>query len=328
MGRPRCKALRARAVAQFRRGAHRLHHALCVRPADRTDQSPAFQIRIWRGTRSTTWRSFCATELSPSDPKQSWTTWNLRSPVIAGPSRRWRATSNWHALTRRKLPVPPSLSIPASHTPAWPRLARFLRLVGDLPADATLPTDAQVYGGPLVDAVKHFQGRHGLDADGRLGPATVKELNVPLQDRVRQLQAHVGALALAAGRVFRAADHREYPRFPASRPRRKQQSRDGHACRRRESDAHANTCVHTRHELRCPPPLLERSSEHSARRDRSRRSSATAATSPARTTRSPRMTARWSPPERSPTKYWRNCERESSPCGRSPAPPTLWDWSS
>jgi L,D-transpeptidase YcbB len=69
-----------------------------------------------------------------------------------------------------------------------PRLARFLRLVGDLPPDAVPPADSQIYGGPLVDAVKHFQLRHGLDADGRLGPATIEQLNVPLQDRVLQLQ--------------------------------------------------------------------------------------------------------------------------------------------
>ena len=69
-----------------------------------------------------------------------------------------------------------------------PRLARFLRLVGDLPADATLPGDTQTYSGPLVDAVKRFQRRHGLDADGRLGAATIKQLNVPLSDRVLQLQ--------------------------------------------------------------------------------------------------------------------------------------------
>jgi len=36
--------------------------------------------------------------------------------------------------------------------------------------------------------VKHFQHRHGLDADGRMGPATITQLNVPLQDRVVQLQ--------------------------------------------------------------------------------------------------------------------------------------------
>jgi murein L,D-transpeptidase YcbB/YkuD len=69
-----------------------------------------------------------------------------------------------------------------------PRLARFLRLVGDLPADAKLPDDLQTYGGDLVDAVKHFQLRHGLDPDGRLGSSTIKQLNVPLQDRVRQIQ--------------------------------------------------------------------------------------------------------------------------------------------
>ena len=69
-----------------------------------------------------------------------------------------------------------------------PRLARFLRLVGDLPADATLTGDDQTYTGPLVDAVKLFQRRHGLDSDGRIGPGTIKQLNVPLQHRVLQLQ--------------------------------------------------------------------------------------------------------------------------------------------
>jgi L,D-transpeptidase YcbB len=39
-----------------------------------------------------------------------------------------------------------------------------------------------------VDAVKRFQRRHSLDADGRLGPTTIKQLNVPLQNRVLQLQ--------------------------------------------------------------------------------------------------------------------------------------------
>src|SRR5277367_2661113 len=34
-----------------------------------------------------------------------------------------------------------------------PQLAQFLRLVGDLPADASLAPDATVYQGPLVDAV-------------------------------------------------------------------------------------------------------------------------------------------------------------------------------
>jgi L,D-transpeptidase YcbB len=69
-----------------------------------------------------------------------------------------------------------------------PRLTRLLRLVGDLPASANLPGDTRTYDSQLVEAVKHFQRRHGLDADGRLRPSTIKQMNVPMQDRVRQLQ--------------------------------------------------------------------------------------------------------------------------------------------
>jgi len=69
-----------------------------------------------------------------------------------------------------------------------PQLAQFLRLVGDLPADASLAPDATAYQGPLVDAVKHFQGRFGRTADGKITPQTLADLNVPLSTRVRQMQ--------------------------------------------------------------------------------------------------------------------------------------------
>jgi murein L,D-transpeptidase YcbB/YkuD len=36
--------------------------------------------------------------------------------------------------------------------------------------------------------VKHFQERHGLEADGRMGKDTLEQLNTPLSSRVRQLQ--------------------------------------------------------------------------------------------------------------------------------------------
>lgn len=68
------------------------------------------------------------------------------------------------------------------------RLARLLRLVGDLPSAENLTEGSLIYGGQIVDAVKQFQRRHGLDSDGRLGPATIQQMNVPLQYRVRQLQ--------------------------------------------------------------------------------------------------------------------------------------------
>jgi murein L,D-transpeptidase YcbB/YkuD len=69
-----------------------------------------------------------------------------------------------------------------------PQLARLLRLVGDLPADANVPADAAVYQAPLVDAVKHFQARLGRTADGKITPQTLADLNVPLATRVRQMQ--------------------------------------------------------------------------------------------------------------------------------------------
>jgi L,D-transpeptidase YcbB len=68
-----------------------------------------------------------------------------------------------------------------------PRLARLLRLLGDLPSSAqTQP--GNVYQEPLVQGVKNFQQRHGLSSDGVLGAQTVKELNTPLRERVEQLR--------------------------------------------------------------------------------------------------------------------------------------------
>jgi len=67
------------------------------------------------------------------------------------------------------------------------RMARLLRLLGDLPASVDMPS-GNVYQGSLIDAVKKFQSRHGLTPDGRLGAQTVKLLNVPLSDRVEQLR--------------------------------------------------------------------------------------------------------------------------------------------
>jgi len=113
-------------------------------------------------------------------------------PPFTGYRRTEEALARYIELARtddgEKLPAVTKPIEPGQSYLGVPRLARFLRLVGDLPADAALPSDTQTYSGPLVDAVKHFQRRHGLDDDGRLGPSTVKQLNVPLQDRVLQLQ--------------------------------------------------------------------------------------------------------------------------------------------
>jgi len=67
-----------------------------------------------------------------------------------------------------------------------PRLTQLLRLVGDLPPQEGSPP--KLYTGMLVKAVKRFQRRHGLPPDGILGEETLRQLNTPLSQRLRQLQ--------------------------------------------------------------------------------------------------------------------------------------------
>jgi murein L,D-transpeptidase YcbB/YkuD len=117
---------------------------------------------------------------------------NEVEPPFAGYRRTEEALARYVELARTddggELPSVTKPIDPGQSYAGVPRLARFLRLVGDLSADSTVPEDSQTYAEPLVDAVKRFQRRHGLDGDGRLGPGTIQQLNIPLQDRVRQLQ--------------------------------------------------------------------------------------------------------------------------------------------
>ncbi|HTZ58874.1 MAG TPA: L,D-transpeptidase family protein [Acidobacteriaceae bacterium] len=68
------------------------------------------------------------------------------------------------------------------------RMTRLLRLLGDLPQNADVPAEAKIYQGPLVDAVKHFQARHGLLPNGIVDTKTIAEMNVPLGERVQQMR--------------------------------------------------------------------------------------------------------------------------------------------
>jgi L,D-transpeptidase YcbB len=113
-------------------------------------------------------------------------------PPFAAYRRTEQTLSRYIELARtddgEKLPAVKKPIEPGQTYQGTPRLARLLRLVEDLPASANVPADTQVYDGQLVEAVKRFQRRHGMDEDGRLGPSTINQLNVPLQDRVLQLQ--------------------------------------------------------------------------------------------------------------------------------------------
>jgi murein L,D-transpeptidase YcbB/YkuD len=87
-----------------------------------------------------------------------------------------------------QLPATQKTIAPGDSYPGVPQLVRLLRLLGDLPADASVSADGTVYQGPLVDAVKNFQRRLGREPDGRINAQTLADLNVPLTSRVRQMQ--------------------------------------------------------------------------------------------------------------------------------------------
>jgi L,D-transpeptidase YcbB len=115
-------------------------------------------------------------------------------PPYPGYQRTIQALQTYTQLAKKddgeQLPPPATGKVvaPGDSYPGVPRLTRLLRLVGDLPADASVPADSMVYQGPLIDAVKNFQRRHGRVDDGRLDAKTLADMNVPLSTRVREMQ--------------------------------------------------------------------------------------------------------------------------------------------
>ena len=68
-------------------------------------------------------------------------------------------------------------------------LRRRLAELGDAPQPAaTTPAGEGRYDTTLAAAVAQFQGRHGLQPDGVLGPQTRAMLEVPISRRVRQIE--------------------------------------------------------------------------------------------------------------------------------------------
>ena len=110
-----------------------------------------------------------------------------------------KALADYRALVASGEPAPVPALAPKQRKvepgTAWAgatALAVRLRAVSDLAAAAAAPASAKdgtpLYEGALVDAVKRFQGRHALEPDGVIGPGTIQALNVPLSQRVRQIE--------------------------------------------------------------------------------------------------------------------------------------------
>ncbi len=68
-------------------------------------------------------------------------------------------------------------------------LHRHLTITGDLQTDAWMPDDR--FETPLEAAVKRYQRRHGLEADGIVGSRTLTALNIPVETRMIQLMLNM-----------------------------------------------------------------------------------------------------------------------------------------
>ncbi len=78
----------------------------------------------------------------------------------------------------------PTLKL-ADSGPRVQELRKLLVERGDLDAQFAA---GDTFDAPLVDAVKKFQRRHGLETDGAYGASVVSELNVPLSERILEIR--------------------------------------------------------------------------------------------------------------------------------------------
>ena len=114
-------------------------------------------------------------------------------PPFSHYARARRTLAAYRALARNGEPTPvPELPKGRSKLQpgtAWagvPALAIRLHRLGDLTSSPDAASMA--YSSALAAAVKRFQARHGLEPDGVIGAGTIAALNVPLAQRVRQLE--------------------------------------------------------------------------------------------------------------------------------------------
>jgi len=71
-------------------------------------------------------------------------------------------------------------------------IREFLTATGDL---KSMETDQEsVFDQELEDAVKKFQTRHGLTADGAIGKGTIEQMQVPIEKRIEQIKLNLERL--------------------------------------------------------------------------------------------------------------------------------------
>ena len=120
---------------------------------------------------------FVNKELAPNGPLYT----GLRTALVR--YREIARAGGWPA-------VPPGPTLkPGAHDARVAALRARLAVTDPrLPADVAEPAR---FDAALVDAVKRFQDRHGLDVDGLAGRRTLAALNVPVEARIDQLRVNL-----------------------------------------------------------------------------------------------------------------------------------------
>lgn len=128
-------------------------------------------------------------------PMKAWATppWP-HYPLLRDALAQQRALVDDPAWARPLPPLPGGKWLPGQAWAGVPLLLARLQRLGDLsPEQATNTMDQ---GPELEQALRRFQQRHGLEADGVLGRATLAALEQPPQVRVRQLELALERLRL------------------------------------------------------------------------------------------------------------------------------------
>jgi murein L,D-transpeptidase YcbB/YkuD len=114
------------------------------------------------------------------------------APQEEGYSRLKEALARYRAIAAaggwRDVPDGAKLEV-GMHDPRVVALRERLMVTGDLARSSSEPTED--FDEALAEAVRSFQTRHGLEPDGVVGAATLAELNVPVEQRVHQLDLNL-----------------------------------------------------------------------------------------------------------------------------------------
>ena len=104
--------------------------------------------------------------------------------------RQIAAKGGWNSV-----PDGPSIKKVGQYDDRIPALRERLEITGEIAklsqVDTSFASSAMLYSNELMEAVKRFQKRQGLEADGAVGPRTLRALNVPVTQRVDQIRINL-----------------------------------------------------------------------------------------------------------------------------------------